>query len=67
MTRDDYSVLEDAQVSPSNHAKLWEGDDQLVWKLDVVQHCRLGVLPFGRIILRGAFDGTLTIHLEGDE
>lgn len=63
---DDYRVLEDAQVSPSHYTKTWEGDEQLVWVLEVVEHCRCGELRFGRVVLSGAFDGTLTMRLEGE-
>lgn len=59
-------MLEDAQVSPSPYTKTWEGDEQLIWNLQVVQHCRTGLLLFGRVVLSGAFDGTLTIRLEGE-
>lgn len=44
--------------------KNWETNETLVWRLHVVQHCREGVLPFGYVVLRGDFDGRLTLAIE---
>lgn len=60
---DDYSPLEDGQASASWFSKNWDDDDSMSWQMAVVQHCRTGILPFGRVILRGSFDGRLTIAL----
>ena len=60
----DYSVVEDAQVSSSFFSKNWESNDAMVWRMRVVEHTRAGVLPFGIVVLRGDFNGRLTVALE---
>ena len=67
MSRNDLDItpLEDGQASSSRFQKNWEADDRFGWRLDVVQHCRTGTLPFGRLVLRGSFNGQLTLAIEG--
>ena len=61
---DDYSPLEDAQCSASWFSKNWDDNESLAWRMAVVQHCRTGILPFGTVVLRGAFDGKLSLAIE---
>jgi hypothetical protein len=63
---DDYSPLEDAQTSSSRFSKNWDDNERLSWRMDVVEHCRTGILPFGVLVLRGSFDGRLTLAIEGE-
>lgn len=63
---DDYSPIEDAQCSASWFSKNWDDNDTMAWRMDVVQHVRTGILPFGRLVLRGDFNGRLTLAIEGE-
>lgn len=59
----EWSPREDTQRIPSRCLSTWTPDDKFDWRLEVREFLGGGDRRLGEVVLRGSFDGTLTLAI----